>query len=193
MQDDNKKVIKEILNVNYAGEFGACNLYKSQIFIAKVFQQDLLEMLLEIEKDEILHCKIFKHEMKKYNMVPCRLTWIWGVAGFLLGLTTALLGRRALLLGVSAAEMTAHKHLESQIHYLKEYDKDLSSVIVDINIHEKNHSNLADKFLAEKPISKLENTFHNIICKVCNITMWIVTRGESAKLDIILENHMKQR
>ena len=192
MKNDYEKVIKEILNVNYAGEFGACNLYKSQILIAKLFHKDLLGMLLEIKKDEVLHCKIFKHEMKKYNMVPCKLTWIWGVAGFILGLTTALLGRRALLLGVSAAEITAHKHLESQIHYLKEHDSNLSKVITEVNTHEKNHSNLAEKYLAEKAISNLEKTFHKAICKICNATMWVVTRGESAKLDKILEMHMKK-
>ena len=191
-QNDSNKVVKEILNVNYAGEFGACNLYKSQLMIANIFHKDLLAMLLEIEKDEIQHCKIFKHEMKKYKMVPCRLTWIWGVSGFFLGLTTALLGKRALLLGVSAAEITAHKHLESQVHYLKKHDKNLSKVIETINIHEKRHSELAEKRLIEKPMSNLESVFYKTICKICNITMWVVTRGESSKLDRILEKHMEQ-
>ncbi|MCF6191106.1 MAG: demethoxyubiquinone hydroxylase family protein [Cocleimonas sp.] len=191
MKEEDKRVAEEILNVNYAGEYGACNLYKSQIFIAKIFHKDLLEMLFQIEKDEILHCKIFKHEMKKYNMVPCRLTWIWGVAGLMLGFATALLGKRALLLGVSAAEITAHRHLESQIHFLKNRDNDLSKVIFDVNVHEKNHSTLADEQLAEKGLSNLEKIFHETLCKICNLTMWVVTRGESKKLDKFLENNMK--
>jgi len=189
--NDYEKVIKEILNVNYAGEFGACNFYRSQIFIAKIFHRDLLEMLFEIEKDEIQHCEIFKHEMKKYNMVPCRLTWIWGVAGSLLGFTTALFGKRALLLSVSAAEITAHKHLESQVHFLKNHDEHLSSVVTDVNLHEKNHSTLAEKYLSEKPMAYIEKKFHKSICEICNATMWIVTRGESKKLDKTLEHYLK--
>ena len=189
----NDYTIRQILNVNYSGEFGASNLYKAQIIIARILHKDLVEMLLEIKKDETHHCLLFKEEMKRYNMVPCKLTWIWGVAGFMLGFTTALLGRRALLLCINAAELTAHKHLESQIHFLNSCDTQLADVITAVNIQEEKHSSMAGIRLETKPLTRLDSLFHSTICKICNMTMWIVTRGESTKLDLTLEQFMESK
>ena len=36
---------KKILKVNHAGEFGAINIYRSQIFICKIFNKDLVPLL----------------------------------------------------------------------------------------------------------------------------------------------------
>ena len=83
---DNDEIIKQIINVNYAGEYGAIRLYKSQIMIAKMFHKGLIAPLIKILQDEQKHCEIFLKIMPQYDMVPCRLTWIWGVAGFFLGI-----------------------------------------------------------------------------------------------------------
>jgi demethoxyubiquinone hydroxylase (CLK1/Coq7/Cat5 family) len=69
--------------------------------------------------------------MPKYNMIPCRLTWIWGVAGYFLGMLTSILGSRHLLIYMKAAEKTAHSHLASQSEFLFGKDDELDKTIAE--------------------------------------------------------------
>jgi len=187
MKNENQETIRNIINVNYAGEYGAIRLYRSHIFIAKFFYRDLVDTLKKIQNDEREHCKLFRNIMPEYNMTPCHLTIIWGLAGSALGLATALTGRRSLLLCVSAAEETAHTHLTSQIRYLEGYDTKLADIIRMVDAEEKNHISLSDKHLNIRPLSRFDKIRHDSIYKICQATMWIVTKGKSSELRKTLE------
>lgn len=182
MNDSDNTTIRQIINVNYAGEFGAIRLYKAQIMIARLFHKDLVATLHQIRQDEQHHCDIFRQIMPNYHLRPCRLTWIWGVAGGFLGAITALLGRRALLICIKAAENTAHTHLAAQSVFLGQKDESLAAVITSIHKDEQNHVALSEAQLGSTPPSFFENLLYNTVYMLCQATMWVVTKGESAQL-----------
>lgn len=179
---ENQQVIRNIINVNHAGEFGAVRLYSGQMLISKLLYPDMINIISKIRHDEKKHCALFLRIMPDYDMRPCRLTWIWAVAGFLMGITTPLLGRRGLLVSIKAAENTAHEHLETQIRFLESCDKKLASTISTVQIEELNHISISEAELGSAAISRYESVVYYIVYQLCQITMWIVTRGTSSQL-----------
>ncbi|WMS88280.1 demethoxyubiquinone hydroxylase family protein [Pleionea litopenaei] len=78
--DSNGKIDtpKKILKVNHAGEFGAINIYRSQLFIARFFMKDLVPLLESFLNDEKRHLDIFWQEINRRNGVKCKkLLALW--------------------------------------------------------------------------------------------------------------------
>lgn len=76
---------KKILKVNHAGEFGAVNIYRSQIFIARIFMKDMVPMIEEFLSDELRHLDIFCREIQKRNGVRCKSYCVCGLGGYVMG------------------------------------------------------------------------------------------------------------
>lgn len=110
---------KKILKVNHAGEFGAINIYKSQIFICRVFMKDLVPLLSEFMSDETRHMDIFWTEIKSRNGIKCKSYWLCGLGGFVLGFVSTLLGRRGVMACTWAVESVVINHLKEQLAYLE--------------------------------------------------------------------------
>ena len=113
---------KKILKVNHAGEFGAVNIYRSQLFISKIFMKDLVPLLEDFLADEKRHLSIFWSEIQRRNGVKCKSYWLCGVGGYFMGCISALLGRRGIMACTWAVESVVVNHLYKQISYLKEKD-----------------------------------------------------------------------
>jgi 3-demethoxyubiquinol 3-hydroxylase len=179
---EDHQIIRSIINVNYAGEFGAIRLYSGQLFIARLLHPGMMNIIRTIRHDEKKHCALFRDIMPNYGMRSCRMTWIWAVAGSLLGIVTPLLGRRALLVSIKAAEDTAHEHLGAQIHYLQSRDERLALTIADVQTEEQKHVSISEQELGDSRISRYESLVYNSVYKLCQATMWVVTRGASSEL-----------
>lgn len=76
---------RKILKVNHAGEFGAINIYKSQIFLSKLFMKDLVPVLQDFLADEQRHLDIFWQEIQARNGVKCKSYWLCGLGGYFMG------------------------------------------------------------------------------------------------------------
>lgn len=113
---------KKILKVNHAGEFGAINIYKSQIFFSRIFMKDLVPLLESFLEDEKRHLGIFWEEIKRRNGIKCKSYWLCGLGGYVMGFVSSLLGRRGIMACTWAVESVVVKHLESQLLYLREVD-----------------------------------------------------------------------
>lgn len=100
----------------------------------------------------------------------------------MLGITTPLLGKRALLTSIKAAEDTAHEHLGAQINYLKSHDASLAEIISKVQIEEKKHIGISESELGSVAASRYEILVYRTVYKLCQITMWLVTRGASSQL-----------
>lgn len=179
---DEQDIIRSIINVNYAGEFGAIRLYGGQLLIVRLLYPEMINVIDSIKNDEKKHCRLFLEIMPEYGLRPCRLTWIWKVAGFMLGITTPLLGRRALLTSIKAAEDTAHEHLGAQVNYLKLHDVKLAEIIAEVQVEEKKHVSISERELGSAAASLYERLVYKMVYKLCQMTMWLVTRGASAQL-----------
>jgi ubiquinone biosynthesis monooxygenase Coq7 len=136
----------------------------------------------EVREDERRHRDIFRKMMLDYGTRPCRLTWIWVFSGFFLGIVTALLGKRGMLISMKAMETTAHEHLGIQVSYLKYKKYEIYKIIEEIQIEEIKHVSIADKEIGTQKMSKFDIFIYKNVYRLCQLTMWVVTKGESTKL-----------
>lgn len=131
---------KKILKVNHAGEFGAINIYRSQIFFARYFIKDMVPLLESFLVDEKRHLDVFWTEIKARNGVKCKSYWLCGVGGYVMGFISSLLGRRGIEACTWAVESVVIEHLENQLIYLKEKgDVRAFEAVNSILEDEKNH------------------------------------------------------
>lgn len=131
---------KKILKVNHAGEFGAVNIYRSQLFVARLFLKDMVPQIEEFLSDEKRHLDIFWSEIQRRNGVKCKSYWLCGVGGFVMGFVSALLGKRGIMACTWAVENVVVNHLEEQIDYLRgKNDQHALETVEAILEDEKNH------------------------------------------------------
>ena len=113
---------KKILKVNHAGEFGAVNIYRAQLLVARWLMKDLVPLLEDFLSDEKRHLDIFWAEIQNRNGVKCKSYWLCGLGGYFMGFFSSLLGRRGIMACTWAVESVVVDHLHNQIAYLKEKD-----------------------------------------------------------------------
>jgi len=140
--DSNGKIDtpKKILKVNHAGEFGAINIYRSQLFIARFFMKDLVPLLESFLNDEKRHLDIFWQEINRRNGVKCKSYWLCGLGGYVMGFMSALLGRRGIMACTWAVESVVINHLKEQLIYLgNANDQEALATVQAIMDDEVNH------------------------------------------------------
>ncbi len=65
------KEIERIIRVDHAGEFGAINIYRAQLFIAKLFYKDIVEQLEDMLGHEKEHFKTFDDLLRSRGIRHC--------------------------------------------------------------------------------------------------------------------------
>ena len=134
---------KKILKVNHAGEFGAINIYRAQIFFANYFFEDMVPLLENFLEDEKRHLEIFWAEIKARNGIRCKSYWLCGVGGYAMGFISSLLGRKGIEACTWAVESVVIEHLENQLIYLKGIgDQQAYDAVQNILEDEKNHRDI---------------------------------------------------
>lgn len=144
---------KKILKVNHAGEFGAINIYKSQIFLSKIFMKDLVPLLESFLEDEKRHMALFWEEIIRRNGIKCKSYWLCGIGGYVMGLISALLGRKGVMACTWAVESVVVNHLNHQLLFLKqEHDLEAYNAVHSILDDEVNHREEGRQLGGEKNI-----------------------------------------
>jgi ubiquinone biosynthesis monooxygenase Coq7 len=134
---------KKILKVNHAGEFGAINIYRAQIMLAKLFRRDLVPMLESFMADEKRHLDIFWTEIRRRNGLRCKSYWLCGLGGWSMGLISALFGKRGIMACTWAVESVVVNHLNEQLVYLgQRHDKAAFEAVKSILDDEQNHRDI---------------------------------------------------
>ena len=136
-----------IIKVNHAGEHGAIHIYSGQIFMARITARSLLEQLVEFRSEEEKHRAIFLVELQRRGRPRCRSYWLCGIGGYLLGLITGLLGRRAIAATTVAVEAVVLKHLEHQLCVLNGCDSAATTAISAIVSEERQHHDQSEAHL----------------------------------------------
>jgi ubiquinone biosynthesis monooxygenase Coq7 len=133
----------KILKVNHAGEFGAINIYRSQIMISRLFKRTYVPMLEDFMADEKQHLNIFWAEIQKRNSVKCKSYWLCGLGGWVMGLISALFGKAGIMACTWAVESVVISHLDEQLVYLKQkQDWNAYEAVKSILNDEKNHRDI---------------------------------------------------
>ncbi|MGF6149784.1 demethoxyubiquinone hydroxylase family protein [Pseudomonas fluorescens] len=110
---------RKILKVNHAGEFGAINIYRSQIFVSRLLRKDYVPLLESFMEDEKRHMNRFWEEIQRRNGIKCKSYWLCGAGGWFMGFISALFGKSGVMACTWAVESVVVSHLKNQLSYLE--------------------------------------------------------------------------
>lgn len=130
---------RKILKVNHAGEFGAINIYRAQIFISKLFGRDYVPQLEGFLEDEKRHLEIFWEEIQRRSGIKCKSYWLCGAGGWSMGFISALLGKKGIMACTLAVESVVSEHLKNQLAYLKQKDDQAAHDAVNAILSDEEH------------------------------------------------------
>lgn len=139
------------LKVDHAGEHGAVCIYSAQIMMAHITARDMVAELRDFRQHERQHRTIFENELQQRALRRCRSYWLCGVGGFVLGLVSGLLGRRAIAATTFAVERVVLRHLDHQLRELQD-DVDAVIAISKIVADEKLHHDLSAAHLRDNSL-----------------------------------------
>ena len=161
----NKKILEEIIRVDHAGEYGATRIYDGQIFVfgknSKIGKT--IQHMADQEKE---HIETFEKLIIKHRVRPTLLLPIWNIAGYFLGVSTALMGKKAAMACTVAVEKVIGEHYKNQSLTLENDQKKLKSTIQKFEKDELEHHDIGIENDAEKtPGYKLLNKIISLGCK----------------------------
>jgi 3-demethoxyubiquinol 3-hydroxylase len=172
--------IARIVRVNHAGEYGAIRIYTAQIRVAARRYPDVVPALADMLAHEKQHCAAFFAAMPERQSRPCRIMSLWSWGGWLLGFTTALMGRQAIWVCTAAVEAAVHRHLDDQLAFLAGRDPDLHAIIVAIREEELSHLHHAESQIAS--LGAGSRLLRRLISDVTDALIWLSTWGDSTRM-----------
>ena len=174
-------ILRDILRVDHAGEYGAIRIYRAQIAMARWRAPDLVPMLTEALADEMRHRDHFDAGLRARGLRPCDMLPLWGVGGSLLGGGTSLLGRSAILVCTEAVERTVHRHMDEQVAWLTPREPALAEVIATIRDEEVEHLRRAQDSHGA-PLALWLRALDVLVAGTTELLVWLSTYGVSARL-----------
>lgn len=140
-----KQRIAEILRVDHAGEYGAVAIYRGQqaVFGRNAKTRHIAAQLSEMEAEEQKHLDAFDRLLVERNVRPTAMTPIWNVAGYGLGVVTALMGEKAAHACTEAVETVIEQHYAEQVEELAIEEPELSATFAEFREDELHHRDTA--------------------------------------------------
>lgn len=113
--------IAEMIRVDHAGEYGAVQIYKGQRAVFGKLPQKarIAGQLRRMEADEQHHLDAFDQLIMERKVRPTALGPIWNIAGYGLGVATALMGEKAAHACTEAVESVIEGHYDEQVEELR--------------------------------------------------------------------------
>ena len=172
--------VSRIVKVNHAGEYAAIRIYTAQIGVSSWRYPDAVPALSDMLEHEIRHCAAFSGAMPARRTRPCRIMSLWSYGGWLLGFITALFGRQAIWVCTAAVEAAVHRHLDDQLVFLADRDRDLHGIIADIRVEELSHLHYAETHITSKAVPY--RMLRALISRMTDALIWLSTWGDSTRL-----------
>jgi len=165
--------VERILRVDHAGEAGAIKIYSAQLMVSKLLYKDITGQLVEMLSHEKEHFITFDRLLVSRGVRSCHALWLWSLGGTILGLFTALLGRRAIWVCTNAIESTVLHHLEWQLGYLKSVDSEAYHAVLSIKDDEEQHQSIGHKLGSESVIYK---PIYWLVGFSTKVAIWLSTK-----------------
>ena len=142
-------ILEEIIRVDHAGEYGATRIYDGQI---AVFGKNskIGKTIQHMADQEQEHIQKFEKLIVKNRVRPTALMPVWNVAGYALGVSTALLGEKAAMACTVAVETVIGNHYGEQLSLLEDDQKELKKTIKRFKADELEHHDIGIAHDAEK-------------------------------------------
>src|SRR5580700_5937533 len=129
--------IEAMIRVDHAGEYGAVRIYEGQLAVLK--GRASADTIRHMAEQEQRHLKTFDRLVNERRVRPTALEPLWRVAGYALGMGTALLGEKAAFACTAAVEEAIDAHYAAQIAELGEKDPELKNTVEDYRAEEAQH------------------------------------------------------
>ena len=144
-----KHILKEIIRVDHAGEYGATRIYDGQI---AVFGKNskIGKTIQHMADQEQEHIETFEKLIVQHRVRPTALLPLWNIAGFALGATTALMGEKAAMACTVSVEKVIGDHYKEQASLLENDQKKLKSTIKKFEKDELEHHDIGIAHNAKK-------------------------------------------
>lgn len=146
----NRKRLEECLRVNHAGERAAQTIYRGQLAVLKGRPEaEEIQHMMEQEQE---HLDTFNTLLNDYRVRPSLLDPVWGVAGFVLGATTAMMGPKAAMACTIAVEEVIGTHYQDQVSDLEtnQQEPELTETLARFRDEELEHRDIAIDHEGEK-------------------------------------------
>ena len=137
--------LAEMLRVDHAGELGAVHIYRGQraVLGAAPGHERTAGQLEEMEGHEQAHLARFDALLTEGGVRPTLMAPLWRVAGFALGVGTALIGDKAAHACTEAVETVIEAHYADQIRELEASRPDLAAELSTFRDEELAHRDRA--------------------------------------------------
>lgn len=134
-----------MVRVDHAGEFGAVQIYRGQhaVFSRAAGKEQTASLIAEMEEGERHHLETFDRLIAERRVRPTLMAPVWRVAGFGLGVATALLGERAAHACTEAVEEVIEDHYARQAQEIGPTDPELSGLVKQFREEELQHRDTA--------------------------------------------------
>ncbi len=135
-----------MIRVDHAGEYGAVAIYRGQraVFDRLRSKARIASQLEEMQADEQHHLDAFDEMIQSGQSRPTALMPLWSVAGYGLGVATALLGEKAAHACTEAVESVIEKHYDDQVQELERFgETELAGKFATFRDEETAHKDLA--------------------------------------------------
>lgn len=145
-----KRMIDRMLRVDHAGELGARQIYAGQLAVFR--DTPIGPVIQEMSDSEQKHLDAFHNLMQKRRVRPTVMLPVWGVAGYALGLGTALMGKEAAMACTVAVEEVIAEHYNDQVRELlsDEKEAELRGMFREFRDDELEHKHTGIAYDAEK-------------------------------------------
>jgi ubiquinone biosynthesis monooxygenase Coq7 len=140
-----------MIRVDQAGEYGATRIYAGQLAVLRP-DSTAAKLVSRMALQEQRHLDRFDQLVSDRGVRPTLLQPLWNVAGYALGVATALISEEAVMACSEAVETEIDKHYAAQLHQIGDQDKELSSDIARFRDEELEHRDTARDAGAAKAV-----------------------------------------
>lgn len=130
-------LLAQILRVDHAGELGAKRIYEGQLEILR--RGRAAQAVARMAEQEETHLREFERLLTQNRVRPSLLLPLWSMAGYGLGLFSALLGEKAAMAATVAVEEVIERHYETQADRLGEEEHPLQEKLLAFRKDEIDH------------------------------------------------------
>ena len=143
---DRRELVERVIRVDQAGEFGAVRIYEGQLAALRWTGRANSEVgrkIAAMARAEREHRATFDKLLAERRVRPTALSPLWSVAGFGLGVATALMGDKAAMACTVAIEETIDEHYAGQARLLGDDEAELRGTIEKFRAEEIEHKDTA--------------------------------------------------
>ena len=139
---DPRQLVERVIRVDQAGEFGAVRIYEGQLAALRWTGRSngvAGRKIANMARAEREHRAAFDRLMAERRVRPTVLAPLWSLAGFGLGVATALMGDKAAMACTVAIEETIDEHYARQAEALGDDEAELRGTVEKFRADELAH------------------------------------------------------